>query len=171
MKNGLEIERKYLIEMPKRELLLSQPSCVCDEIIQTYLLSEKGITARVRKRESFDRCQYTHTEKRRISAVTCIENERVIEENEYNELLKMRNPGLSAVEKLRYSFPFEKRTVEIDVYPFWDKVAILEIELESEDEEIAFPDFIKLICEVTDKRQFKNRAIAEKIPDVTDYIK
>ena len=70
--------------MPKREVLLAQESCVCDKIEQTYLLSEKGVTARVRKRENSDRCQYTHTEKIRLSVLTCIETERDIEEKEYN---------------------------------------------------------------------------------------
>ena len=171
MSNGLEIERKYLIKIPKREVFLSQESCVCDKIEQTYLLSEKGVTARVRKRESSDRCKYTHTEKIRLSTLTCIENERDIEEKEYTELLKTRNPDLSTVEKLRYSFPYGKRVVEIDVYPFWDKVAILEVEIESEDEEITIPNFISILADVTEQKQFKNRAIAEKIPDVTAYLK
>ena len=168
---GFEIERKYLIKMPDREVLLSQASCVCDRIEQTYLLSEKGVTARVRKRENQDRAEYTHTEKRRLTPVTCIEDERIITEEEYLKLLDNKNPSLSSVKKLRYSFPCGKRIAEIDVYPFWDKVAILEIELEDENEEITFPDFVAVIREVTEKRQFKNRAIAEKIPDITELLK
>ncbi len=167
---GLEIERKYLIKMPKREELLACTSCVCDKIEQTYLLSDAGVTARVRKRENQSRREYTHTEKIRLTSVTCIENERIITEKEYLDLLETRNSSLATVKKLRYSFPYGKRIVEIDVYPFWENVAILEIELEDENEEMTIPDFITVICEVTEKRQFKNRAIAEKIPDITEFL-
>ena len=42
----------------------------------------------------------------------------------------------------------------------------MEIELGSEDEKIAFPDFINIIREVTHESAFKNRKIAERIPDL-----
>ena len=171
MKDNLEIERKYLIKMPSRDTLLLQDACVCDKIEQTYIESETGVTARVRKREGGERVEYTVTQKIRLTPVTCIEDEAVISENEYNELLKTRIAGLCTVEKLRYSFPYAGKIVEIDVYPFWDSVAILEVELSAEDEQFSLPEFVSVICEVTSDRRFKNRALAECIPDVKDFIK
>ena len=48
MTESLEIERKFLIEMPDRTLLDRCP--VRWEMWQTYLLSRPGVSARVRRR-------------------------------------------------------------------------------------------------------------------------
>lgn len=166
----LEIERKFLIKMPSHSVLLSQKGCSCDKIEQTYLKSEKGVSARVRARFSDTKCEYTKTEKKRLTPLTCEENERVITKKEYDELLLLRQENLRTIEKHRYAFPYKNRVVEIDVYPFWSEVATLEVELEDEGEEILLPDFIELVCEVTHDVRFKNRALAEEIPDVTEFI-
>ena len=49
---------------------------------------------------------------------------------------------------------------EIDVYPFWSKIALAEIELNSEDAEVKFPEQIKIIREVTTEEAFKNASLA-----------
>lgn len=170
MIDHLEIERKYLIKMPNANVLLSQKGCTCDKIEQTYLTSEKGISARVRKRQSDTKCEYTKTEKRRITPITCEEKERVISADEYTELLKLRQKELRTIEKLRYAFPYKNRVVEIDVYPFWDKVATLEIEMQDENEQIFIPDFVEVICEVSTDSRFKNRALAEEIPEESEFL-
>ena len=139
----LEIERKYLIHFPDLKEISKMDAFKSSEIVQTYLISEYGETRRVRARETNGVKVYTKTEKIRISDITHIENESELTENDY-----------------------EGHTIEIDIYPFWDNVAIMEVELESEDEEILFPDFIKIIREVTHEKAFKNRKIAERIPDL-----
>ena len=53
---------------------------------------------------------------------------------------------------------------EIDAYPFWDDKAIAEVELKDENEDIIFPDFLKIIKEVTDDSRYKNAAVSENIP-------
>ena len=50
MTEPLEIERKFLIEMPERAVLDRCPTRW--EIWQTYLLAPPGISARVRRREA-----------------------------------------------------------------------------------------------------------------------
>ena len=47
------------------------------------------------------------------------------------------------------------------MYPFWKDRAILEIELADEDEKIDFPEFIKVIKEVTDDERYKNASLAQ----------
>lgn len=170
MKDQLEIERKFLIKMPKREDLLAQKECSCDEIEQTYIKSENGVSARVRCRRNSDACRYTKTEKIRLTDTTCIEKESEISREQYDELLKTRLPELITIEKTRYSFPYDEKTVEIDIYPFWQDVAVLEIELEREDEALTIPEFISVVCELTKHPQFKNRAMAKRIPDVTQFL-
>ena len=162
----LEIERKYLIDFPNLKEMSKMDGFKSSEIEQTYLVSENEGTRRVRARETNGVKVYTKTEKLRINDITHIENESELTESEYNEALKERDVTLNTVFKTRKCFDYEGHTIEIDIYPFWDNVAIMEVELESEDEKILFPDFIKIIREVTHEKAFKNRKIAEKIPEL-----
>ena len=162
----LEIERKYLIDFPNLKEMSKMDGFKSSEIEQTYLVSENEGTRRVRARETNGVKVYTKTEKLRINDITHIENEYELTESEYNEALKERDVTLNTVFKTRKCFDYEGHTIEIDIYPFWDNVAIMEVELESEDEKILFPDFIKIIREVTHEKAFKNRKIAEKIPEL-----
>ena len=156
----LEIERKFLIEMPDRELLASQPGCRVKLITQTYLTKENDFRARVRKTVCGNRTVFTHTAKKSISKMSRIELEREIGEEEYDALLLQRDPKRHPIEKTRYAFPFGSHTVEIDIYPFWTEQAILEIELGSEDEEAPLPPFVRLLCEVTEDPAFTNAALS-----------
>ena len=158
---AFEIERKYLIEYPDLNILESYPK---SEIAQTYLKTDDGFTTRVRKRTSGGVTKYIFTEKKRISDLKCIENERVIGIDEYEELLKLADPERRTVVKIRYCLPYEGRVVEVDVYPFWSDRAIAEVEMESESEEVKLPEFIRVIRDVTSEKAYKNYALAKEIP-------
>ena len=153
----LEIERKFLIHYPDRAKLEALPCCIVRKIVQTYL---SGGSARVRKSTGTQGCIYTHTEKRKISELTRIENERVISEEEYLNYLKAADPAFRPIEKTRLCIPYEGHTFEIDIYPFWQDKAVAEVELKSEDEEIIFPDWLDIIKEVTFDPSYKNVSLA-----------
>ena len=159
---AFEIERKFLIGYPDLNILERYPK---SDIAQTYLKTNDGMTSRARKRTSNGDTKYIFTEKKRVTDVTCIENERELSADEYEELLKLADPERRTVYKTRYCVPFGGRVVEVDIYPFWSDRAIAEVELESEDEAVSLPDFIKVIRDVTAEKQYKNAAIAKKIPD------
>ena len=65
------------------------------------------------------------------------------------------------IRKTRYCLSLNNLYYEIDVYPFWNDKAIAEIELSDENAEITFPDYIKVIKEVTDDPEFKNASLAK----------
>ena len=159
-----EIERKYLIEYPDIGILENYPDSSKSEIAQTYLKTDDGMTSRVRKRTTGGVTKYIFTEKKRITDVKCIENEREIGRGEYEELLGLADPERNTVYKTRYCLPYVGRVVEIDIYPFWSDRAIAEVEMESENEEVRLPDFIKVIRDVTSEKAYKNASIAKKIP-------
>lgn len=159
----LEIERKYLIAPPERRLLDSLCSRR-DYILQTYLLAEEGTVERVRLRGCGSAAEYTHCVKRRRSDLTREESEETIDAAEYRELLRRADPALRPVEKTRWCVPFEGRTLEIDLYPFWSDRAVLEAELESEDEEVRLPDFLRVLKEVSGDSRYTNRALAAEVP-------
>ena len=153
----LEIERKFLISYPDRATLEALPGCIALEIVQTYL---SGGAARVRKSTGSDGSVYTHTEKRKISELTRIEIEREISEQEYIEHLKAADPAFRPIEKTRLRIPYGGHIFEIDIFPFWQDKAVAEVELKSEDEEIAFPNWLNIIDEVTFDPAYKNVSLA-----------
>ena len=159
---AFEIERKFLIGYPDLNILEHYPK---SDMAQTYLKTNDGMTSRVRKRTTGGVTKYIFTEKKRVTDVTCIENERELSAEEYEELLKLADPERQTVYKTRYCVPYGGRVVEVDVYPFWSDRAISEVEMESEEEAVSLPDFIRVIRDVTAEKQYKNAAIAKKIPD------
>ena len=163
MKDSIyEIERKYLIRFPDSELLNSCSGRT--EITQTYLLSRDGRTARVRKRGLDGEYTYTHTQKARISDVKRIELEREISEEEYTRLLEDADPSRGVIHKDRYCLTYREQMFEIDVYPFWNDRAIMEIELDNEGQEIIFPPEIQIIREVTADKRYTNSSLAKQVP-------
>ena len=88
-----------MITMPDREFL---ESLECTDIVQTYLLGEKGATERVRKRGSGDSFVYTHTIKYKLSSMSRREDEREISSEEYAKLLLRADPERNTIEKKRY---------------------------------------------------------------------
>ena len=54
----------------------------------------------------------------------------------------------------------KNKCFEIDIYPFWHDKAILEIELNDENDTFEIPKKIKVIKEVTNDPQYKNSSIA-----------
>lgn len=157
-----EIERRFLTRLPQADYLAANTKMT--EIVQTYLLSEKGETNRVRKRGAGGVYEYTHTIKRRISGIRRIEEEQLIGESEYKELLKSSDPQRCTIEKKRWCLDYMEQTFEIDIFPFWSDRAIMELELRDEQQEIIFPPQIEIIKEITDDGRYTNAALAKAVP-------
>lgn len=160
-----EIERKFLIEYPDIESLENYPGSTKSEIAQTYLKTDDCMTARVRKRTTDGVTKYIFTEKKRMTDLKCIENEHEIDREEYKNLLHLADPERQTIYKTRYCLPYAGRVTEVDIYPFWSDRAIAEVEMESENEEVRLPEFIKVIRDVTAEKAYKNASLAKKLPD------
>ena len=153
-----EIERKFIIRMPEFPLPVDEK---VSEIRQIYLLGEYGSGERVRARDGV----YWHTIKKKVSGFTCEESEEIISKAEFDELLLRRDPDRNEIQKTRHVFNYRDQVFEIDVYPFWKRQAVLEIELESEDTPIELPPFLSVIKEVTGDRAYLNTYIATRVPE------
>ncbi len=156
-----EIERKYLIEYPDIEWLENNPTCQRIEIIQTYLNSAAGDEVRVRQRGIDGNYIYFETIKKKISDVKRVEIERRLSQAEYLKLLMEADTTKRQIRKTRYCLTYNNQYFEIDVYPFWNDKAIVELELCDEDAVIDFPKQIKVIKEVTDDESYKNSSLAK----------
>ena len=156
-----EIERKFLIEYPDIAALDSLPNCEKVEIIQTYLKSDTDEEVRIRQRGSKGNYIYFETRKRTISGLKRVEVERRLSKDEYLECLMAADPTKRPIRKDRYCLSENNRYFEIDIYPFWQDKAIVEIELADPDDEIVFPSMLKVIREVTDDVAYKNSSLAK----------
>ena len=157
-----EIERKFLILRPSEDYLRKYAEKT--EIVQTYLCAEQGKTERVRKRSDGKKTVYTHTVKTRLNAMRRIEDECEISAEEYEELLLRADPERRPIVKQRWVLPYDGQRFEIDVFPFWQRQAYLELELSNERQRIRFPSGIEVIREVTDDRRYTNASLAKEIP-------
>ena len=160
----LEIERKYLIEYPDIDWLERSPNCQRIEIIQTYLTAGLDEERRVRQRGIDGHYTYYLTEKRRITSLKRVEIERRLSSDEYLRLLMEADSAKHPIRKTRYCLTEGSRYFEIDVYPFWNKQAITEVELSDENEQIVFPAQLRVIRDVTDDVQYKNASLAAAFP-------
>ncbi len=155
-----EIERKFLIEYPNIKILENNPNCKSIEIIQTYLNSGNDDEIRVRQRGEDGNYIYFKTIKKKVSDVKRIEIEKRLSKDEYLTLLMDADTKKRQIRKTRYCLTYENQYFEIDIYPFWDDKAIVEIELSDENAKITFPEYIKVIKEVTDDDAYKNASLA-----------
>ena len=160
----LEIERKFLIEYPDPVWLAQQPGSRRVEIVQTYLLSDGSSTRRVRSWTEAGRTVYIRTCKRRLSDRTRVEVEDELTEADYLALLSQADPARHPLEKTRWCIPFDSHVLEIDLYPFWNDQAVLEVELKSEDEAFLLPPEIRVIREVTEDPRYLNSSLARELP-------
>ena len=153
----LEIERKYLVEMPDLKALEAIPLCRGVEIQQAYARDEDNKNMRLRKRGADGCYAYIKTQKMRLTDTTRIELESRITEQEYLDGIK----GCPVLSKKRYLIVSGGKYFELDVFPFWEE-AVLEIELKNADEEFSFPPFLKIIREVTFDKAYRNSVIAQR---------
>ncbi len=156
-----EIERKFLILRP--DLLNLGTLCRIKEISQTYLAASEG-SVRVRRTEERRKVTYIETCKRNMSSMRRIEIERELTKEEYDRRLATRDPRRQTIRKTRYCLPYAGHTFEIDIFPFWSRQAIMEVELKSESEEFTLPPFITVLREVTEDPAYSNYSIARDIP-------
>jgi len=155
-----EIERKYLVKMPNFSKIEKDFCAKRSEIIQTYLKSDKGDEIRIRQRGKEGNYIYSQTIKKIINNLKRIEVEQKLTKEEYLNLIMQADTNKRQIRKTRYCFMYNNQYFELDVYPFWKDVAILEVELSSEEQEVEIPKQISVIKEVTDDINYKNSTLA-----------
>ena len=157
--NGLEIERKYLILRPAEAVLARIPGAYKYDIEQIYLPSG----ARIRKRVCNGKTEYFYTVKQRISDVTRIEREHAISEEEYRAFACEAGDMPAAIIKTRWCLPCGNHIAEVDIYAFWQSVAVAEVELSDENEKFELPSEIEVLREVTGEAAYLNKTMACEI--------
>lgn len=161
----IETERKYLIRMPDESRLKAMTGCEIWEIEQIYLSDgSQGETRRIRSVLCEGKYRYYRTEKKRISALSSVEDESEISAETFSALKREANPLLQAIRKRRYRIPYADQKLEVDIYSFWQDRATLEIELSNEAALTSIPEWIEIIRDVSSEAAYKNRYLAQQIP-------
>ena len=160
----IEIERKYIIEIPNEEIMRLCEGYTVSEILQIYIESSPNVTHRVRSRKKNGNTVYTETKKIRIDKMSSYEDEKEISEREFLGLSDNIKEGTAPIEKVRHTFDYLGQMFEIDVYPEWKKSCIMETELESRESRVEIPDFIKIIKEITGDKAYSNASMAKSFP-------
>ena len=162
--NNVEIERKYIIEMPDINVMSEMPDYTVSEITQIYLGSPQHVTHRVRRRAYDGRAEYTETKKVRIDKTSAYEDERLISEGEYSALALNMAKDSNPLSKTRHTFNYLGQIFEIDIYPNWTRTCIMETELPSRDAVVEMPSLIHIIREVTGDKKYSNASMSRSFP-------
>lgn len=159
----LEIERKFLIRRPDESVLAQIPGAVKYEIEQIYLPeTADGEHPRIRRRVGPRGEECFYTVKRKITAVTRVEHEHSISPHQYAALAAGQQRPM-VIRKTRWCLPSGDHTAEVDIYPFWQSTAVVEVELGSEKEDFELPAVLSVIREVTGETRFLNRDMAREL--------
>lgn len=161
MPEPLEIERKFEILNFERSML--PKDAVEVSIIQDYLVNDGTGTRRVRARSLDGSTSYFQTTKKPTGERgTRIEIEDQITHKEYETLLKEKDPELMTIRKLRNTFPYEGRVMELDIMlePLYvsDRV-FLEVEVPDIDDDVKLPPQFEVV-DRTDDHRYSNYSIA-----------
>lgn len=159
----LEIERKFLIEYPNIAYLDNLPFCRRVPITQAYISTPDDGNFRIRRRGEDDNAVYIKTFKVKISDIKRIEKEEYITKEQSEKYLSDKKHISGIISKDRYCIVYNSIYYELDIYPFWNDRATLEIELLSESQKYELPPFVKLIREVSYEPEYRNFALAQKL--------
>jgi CYTH domain-containing protein len=157
----LETARKFLIRYPDVSLLEKKPSCERVEILQAYLRSEvPGEMIRIRRRGSHGNYLYYRTRKRLLPDSRRVETEERLSRSEFLDLLQQADPAYRTLRKDRFCLSENGLYYQIDLFPFWQDQAIMEVELYGPEDEVPVPEGIQVLREVTGEEEYTNPYLA-----------
>ena len=157
----LGIEHRFLIEYPDVNWLESLPNCRRVEIRETYLLSNPDEEVRIRQRGADGHYFYYETVNKLVDGLNRGDLERKLTQKEYLKRLADADPARRPIHKIRYCLVYKGQYYEIDLLPFWQDKALLEVALSDENAAVDLPQPLKVIREITDDPAYRNAELAE----------
>lgn len=159
----LDDQRRFLVSVLDDSCILNDASFVTTKITQDYLLNgAEGQRRFVRKCYIHDDYYYVLVEKYEIPSGKTYRRERRISYLEYQNLLMQKDPSLYTISKRRISFVDNMQYFELDLFESPDKLALLQVGMNKNSKGVSFPNFIKVIEEVTGHEGYRNYSIARK---------
>lgn len=164
--DGLEIERKYLLDGAPSEADLTALGARRKAIEQVYLLRDDDWVRRVRRIESDGRCRHVLTRKRDRSGIVREEIEVDLSPEEYGRHMAEADPARRVIRKVRHVIPYGRWTLELDVFSEPPGLVLLEVELDDADDIPDLPPSIaaRVVREVSTEPAYANYNLA-LVPD------
>lgn len=162
--DGIEIERKYLLDRAPDPETMRSHGGVPRRIEQVYLRPGPGIDARrVRRIVHADgSVQLVHTEKASLGGLRRREIERAIDEAEYAELLTAADPDRVPIRKTRWVVPHGPQALEIDLFESPPGLVLVEVELRAEAEAVELPGWLGPARDVSTDPAYLNANLARR---------
>lgn len=156
----LEIERKFrLRRVPSRESLAAHGAQEF-RLEQLYLVAPPA-GRRVRRIEGPDGAvEHRFTHKSRARGLVREELERPISKAEYDDLRTEADPACRPIRKTRYVVAHGTQHLEIDVFDEPAGLVLVEVELETEHEEVELPDWLGDHRDVSRSPAYQNANLA-----------
>lgn len=159
-------QKKLLIEKPTQEVInqfMESIKTTKISIVQNYLHTfDAKVERKIVQRSLNGEYSYYFVEMRDNNNLSRSIKRRIIGPREYKENMHNSNAHLHQIVKDRYCFIYNGIAYRMDLYPFDDKKAMLEVMVSSEGyENVKVPEFIKVIRDVTEDLRYRNYAIAQ----------
>ena len=160
--DGLEIERKYLLDGAPSEAELEALGARATELEQIYLLSTDGWVRRVRRTLTGGVARHLLTRKRDRSGIVREEIEVDVSPEEYARLAAEADPTRRVIRKVRHLIPYGRWTLELDVFSDPPGLVLLEVELEAAEEVPELPPSVAthVVREVSTEPAYANYRLA-----------
>lgn len=156
-----ETTRKYLIEYPDIDYIMSRTSCCMSYMMQTYLVSPSpDIERRILQVGQDGDFVYYYAEKQLVASGEHAEKEEHIDEKKYLRLMMDADTRFHQLSKRRLCFVYKSQSFELDLFPFSNERAIISVELTAETQNVLLPDFIKVISDITDDPSYRSYSLA-----------
>ncbi len=164
--DGLEIERKYLLDGAPSGEELAALGARPTRLEQVYLLRDDDWVRRVRRIESDGRSRHVLTRKRDRSGIVREEIEVDLSPEDYARLVAQADPARRVIRKVRHVIPYGRWTLELDVFSEPPGLVLLEVELDDADEIPELPPSIaaRVVREVSTEPAYANYSLA-LVPD------
>jgi adenylate cyclase len=163
-RNGLEIERKYVVRQAPDIAFLQALGARALSIEQTYLLpTEVAPVRRVRLVRAGGETRFVYTEKRLLRPGVREERERAIDEATAARLLSEADPERGTVRKTRWEIPHGRHVLELDVFEAPPGLVLLEVELDHPDEPVDMPGWLGPLTDVSDDATYFNVELARRV--------
>lgn len=157
---SFDSKRRFLIEYPDIEALKQMDNVKEVEIFQTYLKCTENEKIQIRKR-GFNNDYIYYQIKTCIKNNQLIQNEKIISESQYEELLSYSDPSRKQLHRTCFYLIENNQYFQIDIYPFINNKAILKVETSNLNEEIIIPSFVKVIEDVTNNSNYLNSELSK----------
>ena len=158
----IEYQRKFLIRYPDLDWLNSNPFARRVEVSEHYTFRQGDQEMRLRRCGTDGHYTYYQTSRRTFSGLRRAEVEKRLEKKRYLRILESLDPSVEQLEKVRYYLIYDRQYFSVDLYPFLDDVALVNVELAEEDQEIRFPPELEVIREVTEDPSYASYTLAQR---------